>query len=99
MHVNVSQPSGLLMGSAVPIRSAKEIAGMRAACRLAREILDKGHAAVKPGVTTDEIDRIVSQLISTVQAMRQISAPASVSVSVSVLYRAHVSLTCCPQDN
>lgn len=49
-----------LIPYAVPIRSAKEIAGMRVACRLAREILDKAHAAVKPGVTTDEIDRIVS---------------------------------------
>ncbi len=45
---------------AVPIRNAKEIAGMRKACRLAREIIDKAHAAVKPGVTTDEIDQIVS---------------------------------------
>lgn len=45
---------------AVPIRNAKEIAGMRVACRLAREIIDKAHAAVQPGVTTDEIDRIVS---------------------------------------
>lgn len=53
------------MGDAVPIRSAKEIAGMRVACRLARDILDKAHAAVKPGVTTDEIDRVVSQLITT----------------------------------
>lgn len=56
------------MGDAVPIRSAKEIAGMRVACRLAREILDKAHATVKPGVTTDEIDRVVSQHITTASA-------------------------------
>ena len=43
----------------VPIRTPKEIEGMRRVCRLAREILDKAHAAVAPGVTTDEIDRIV----------------------------------------
>ena len=47
---------------AVPVRNAKEIAGMRAACRLAREIIDKAHAAVKPGITTDEIDQVVSIL-------------------------------------
>lgn len=46
----------------VPIRSAQEIEGLRAACRLAREVLDKAHAAVRPGVTTDEIDRVVRQL-------------------------------------
>ena len=33
---------------------------MRQACKLAREIIDKAHAAVKPGVTTDELDQIVS---------------------------------------
>ena len=43
----------------VPIRSAADIAAMRAVCRAAREILDAGAAIVKPGVTTDEIDRVV----------------------------------------
>ena len=47
------------MHCAVPIRNAKDIAGIRAACKLARQILDKAHAAVKPGVTTDEIDQVV----------------------------------------
>ena len=47
------------MHCAVPIRNAKDIAGMRAACKMARQILDKAHAAVKPGVTTDEIDQVV----------------------------------------
>ncbi|DBA68002.1 TPA: hypothetical protein ACH3X2_014034 [Trebouxia sp. C0005] len=47
--------------NAVPIRNAKDIAGMRAACKLARQILDKAHAAVKPGVTTDEIDHVVHE--------------------------------------
>jgi methionyl aminopeptidase len=32
---------------------------MRKSCRLAREILDIAAAAAKPGVTTDEIDKIV----------------------------------------
>lgn len=37
----------------------EQLAGIRAACRAGREILDCAAAAVKPGVTTDEIDRIV----------------------------------------
>ena len=45
---------------AAPARNAKQIAGMRAACRLAREILDKAHAVIKPGITTDYIDQVVS---------------------------------------
>jgi hypothetical protein len=45
---------------AVPIYTPKQIAGIRKACLLARQILDKAHAAVWPGVTTDEIDKVVS---------------------------------------
>ncbi|WPG97285.1 Methionine aminopeptidase 1 [Acrodontium crateriforme] len=37
----------------------KEQEGMRKVCRLAREVLDIAAAAAKPGVTTDEIDKIV----------------------------------------
>ncbi|KAL3143379.1 Microtubule-associated protein 1A [Trebouxia sp. C0009 RCD-2024] len=71
----------------VPIRSAKEIAGMRVACRLAREVLDKAHAAVRPGVTTDEIDRIVHE--ATVEAgaypspLNYYNFPKSVCTSVN----------------
>ena len=50
---------------AVPIRTPKQIEGIRRACRLGREVLDKAHAAIRPGVTTDEIDRVVSSLKST----------------------------------
>ncbi|KAF2764613.1 peptidase M24 [Teratosphaeria nubilosa] len=35
--------------------------GMRKVCRLAREVLDIAARAAKPGVTTDEIDRIVHE--------------------------------------
>ena len=44
---------------AVPFCRGPELEGIRAACRVAREILDVAHAAVAPGVTTDEIDRVV----------------------------------------
>ena len=37
------------------------IVRMGVACRLGREVLDEAAAAVAPGVTTDEIDRIVHE--------------------------------------
>jgi methionyl aminopeptidase len=39
-------------------RSKEQIEGFREACELGREILDEAHRAIKPGVTTDEIDRV-----------------------------------------
>ncbi|EIW60473.1 methionine aminopeptidase [Trametes versicolor FP-101664 SS1] len=41
--------------------SPEEQDKMRVACRLAREVLDIAAAAVRPGITTDEIDAIVHQ--------------------------------------
>ncbi|GLC77074.1 hypothetical protein PLESTF_001880600 [Pleodorina starrii] len=45
----------------VPIRGPDDTAGIRAACRIGREVLDLAAAAAKPGVTTDELDRIVHE--------------------------------------
>jgi len=45
----------------IRVLSKEEIEGMRVVCRLARECLDAGARAVRPGVTTDEIDRIVHE--------------------------------------
>ena len=36
---------------------------MRKACRIAREALDAGHAIIKPGVTTEQIDEVVHNYI------------------------------------
>lgn len=44
--------------SAPMIKDAEAIAGMRRACRCAREVLDITLAAVRPGITTDELDAI-----------------------------------------
>jgi methionyl aminopeptidase len=41
-----------------PVRNAKQIEGFTAACKLGRDILDAAHRAIRPGVTTDEIDRV-----------------------------------------
>jgi len=35
--------------------------GLRHACAMGREILDIGGKALRPGVTTDEIDRIIHE--------------------------------------
>lgn len=40
---------------------AKGQEAMRKVCRLAREVLDIAAAAIRPGITTDEIDAIVHQ--------------------------------------
>jgi len=45
----------------IHICTQKEIKGIRAACRLGRDILDLAHSIVRPGITTDEIDRVVHQ--------------------------------------
>jgi len=38
-----------------------EIEDMRVACKLGREVLDEAAKAIAPGVTTDEIDRVVHE--------------------------------------
>ena len=35
---------------------------MRVACVLGREIVDAAHRIIRPGVTTDEIDRVVHEV-------------------------------------
>ena len=49
-----------LRGStAIHICSAAEVAGIRLACRVGREVLDFAHSLVRVGVTTEEIDSLV----------------------------------------
>jgi len=49
-------------GSAqIRVLDDEEIEGMRVACRLGREVLDEAAQVIGPGVTTDEIDRIVHE--------------------------------------
>ncbi|CAN0088494.1 unnamed protein product, partial [Discosporangium mesarthrocarpum] len=47
--------------NAIPIYTAKQIEGIRAACKVGREVLDTAGKAVRVGVTTDEIDRVVRE--------------------------------------
>ena len=51
------------MDKNIPINDAAAIEGIRKACLIGRQALDLGHAMVKPGVTTEEIDKAVHDFI------------------------------------
>lgn len=55
----VPLPKKSLLPWMIEVKSAAEIAKMRAAGRLARHILDLAGRMVEPGVTTDAIDAAV----------------------------------------
>jgi len=57
----------------VPIKTDEEIAKMRVAGRLAAEVLEMIDAHVRPGVTTDELDRICHDFI--VNEQQAVPAP------------------------
>lgn len=71
----------------ITILSADEVDKMREVSRLAREVLDAGAAAVKPGVTTAEIDRIIHEACMERNAypspLNYYNFPASVCTSVN----------------
>lgn len=46
-------------GPGIEYKTEKDIQGMREACRVGREVLDIASSYVKPGITTDEIDKVV----------------------------------------
>ena len=43
----------------IPVNNAEAIEGIRKACLIGRKALDVGHAAVKIGATTEDIDLAV----------------------------------------
>ncbi|OEL30060.1 Methionine aminopeptidase 1A [Dichanthelium oligosanthes] len=45
----------------VEIKTPEQIERMRETCRIAREVLDAAARVIKPGITTDEIDRVVHE--------------------------------------
>jgi methionyl aminopeptidase len=45
----------------IQVLSPQEIEIMRKVCRMAREVLDEGARAIRVGITTDEIDRIIHE--------------------------------------
>lgn len=46
----------------IKVLDDEEIEGLKLACRLGRECLDEAAKAIAPGVTTDEIDRVVHEV-------------------------------------
>jgi methionyl aminopeptidase len=60
-------------GMSVPIKSAEEIERMRVAGRLAAQVLEMIEPYVRPGVTTEELDRICHRFI--VEEQQAVPAP------------------------
>ena len=51
----------------ITIKTAEDINGMRVACRLAAEVLDYIEPFIKPGITTNEIDKLCHDYMVDVQ--------------------------------
>ena len=66
------------------VLNAAQIAGVRRACVLGRQILDAAHRAVKPGVTTDEIDRVVVRAAPRLPRARRVPPPRSAARAPSL---------------
>ncbi|MEJ2326549.1 MAG: type I methionyl aminopeptidase, partial [Chromatiaceae bacterium] len=60
-------------GTCVPIKTAGEIARMRVAGRLAAQVLEMIEDHVRPGITTDELDRVCHAFI--VKDQQAVPAP------------------------
>ncbi|KAF9361721.1 Methionine aminopeptidase 1D, chloroplastic/mitochondrial [Mortierella sp. NVP85] len=90
---HIKRPSYALRGepsewaSGIPINGPEGIEGCRRAGRLAKKILELGGTLVKPGVTTDEIDRVLREAIIANNAypspLNYMGFPKSVCTSVS----------------
>ena len=51
----------------IPIKNAREIDKMRAACRTAGQVLDRVSTLVRPGISTGEIDQAAGEFIAEAQ--------------------------------
>lgn len=47
----------------IPVYGAEDLVKIRETCKIARGAIDAGHALVKAGVTTEEIDKAVHEYI------------------------------------
>ncbi|KAF9949180.1 Methionine aminopeptidase 1D, chloroplastic/mitochondrial, partial [Modicella reniformis] len=90
---HIIRPSYALRGepsewtSGIPINGPDAIEGCRKAGQLAKKILELGGALVKPGVRTDELDRILREAIVANNAypspLNYMGFPKSICTSVS----------------
>jgi len=63
-HWKTGQPDGEIAegrGAPIHVYTPEEIERLRKACRIGREVLDIARAFLRPGVTGDELDRVVFQ--------------------------------------
>ncbi|PIA17404.1 methionine aminopeptidase 1 [Coemansia reversa NRRL 1564] len=71
----------------IEVMSGEKLETMKRVCQLGREVLDAAARAIKVGVTTDEIDRVVHEAIIECKAypstMNYYSFPKSVCTSVN----------------
>ena len=51
------------MDKNIAVNDAAAIEGIRKACLIGRQALDLGHSVIKPGVTTEEIEKVVHDFI------------------------------------
>lgn len=61
MGFPLSEQEDKRTNTTIKVYNAEEIAGIREACRIGREVLDAAGRAVRAGVTCDEIDRVVHE--------------------------------------
>eukprot|EP01041_Mallomonas_annulata_P002099 gene2099-4104_t len=59
--IPISEEKDKRTNSSIRVYTPEEIQGIRDACRIGREVLDAAGAIVRPGVTCDEIDRVVHE--------------------------------------
>lgn len=71
----------------IPVKSSADIQRMRRACQIAAAALQKGGEAVKPGITTAQLDKIVEQTIVSMGAKPSCKGyggfPAAACISVN----------------
>jgi methionyl aminopeptidase len=72
---------------AIPIKTAQEAEKMRAACRVAGQVLERASALVQPGVTTGEIDRAAAKFMVEAEAksafLNYRGFPGNICISVN----------------
>ncbi|VDP43041.1 unnamed protein product [Soboliphyme baturini] len=59
--MNIARPDYAFHPNVIKILTDEEIEGLKVACKLAREVMDEAAACIAPGISTDEIDRVVHE--------------------------------------
>jgi methionyl aminopeptidase len=57
--IPLTEQADKMTNTSIKVYTPEEIAGIREACRIGREVLDIAGLAVRVGITTDELDEVV----------------------------------------